>query len=148
MAFAGYIDLAAAIPKSIKLATGNVSVGDIEQNIHDEWASELLEMSAGTAEGDIIHYQVFMTAATLMQVDRDDHALIKAEEGVEFTEYSVPIARLLQLQIAYNKGMGLVVPDGWDPAIALNQLCACKGGTYAGAADASALPLVMSVQVV
>jgi hypothetical protein len=147
MAFVGYIDLTAAIPKSIKLATGNVSVGDIEQNIHDEWASELLEMSAGVAD-DVTHYQVFLTAATLMQVDRDDHALIKAEEGVEFTEYSVPIARLLQLQIAYNKGFGVVVPDGWDPAIALNQLCACKGGTYAGAADASALPLVMSVQVI
>ena len=105
-------------------------------------------MSAGTDEEDATHYQVFMAAATLMQVDRDDHALVKAEEGVEFTGYSVPIARLLQLQIAYNKGHGVTVPDGWDPAIALNQLCACKGGTYAGAAEASVLPLVMSVQVV
>jgi hypothetical protein len=147
MAFEGYIELGAAIPKAIKLATGGSSISDVEQNIHDAWAYELLEMSAGVAD-DVTHYQVFMTAATLMQVDRDDHALIKAEEGVEFTEYSVPIARLLQLQIAYNKGFGVVVPDGWDPAIALNQLCACKGGTYAGAAEASALPLVMSVQVV
>ena len=147
MAFEGYIDLVAAIPKSIKLATGSASVLDVEQNIHDEWTSELLEMSAGLA-GEVVHYQVFMVAATLMQVDRDDHALVKAEEGVEFTEYSVPIARLLQLQIAYNRGQGVTVPDGWDPAIALNQLCACKGGTYAGASDASALPNVQSIQVI
>lgn len=85
----------------------------------DEYLTELLTLSAGTDGDGITHYRPFYCAAKYLEQSRADQSLESAD-GATFTGQKVPIASLLNLQLAYDKANGLTIPEGFE-AIPINQ---------------------------
>lgn len=84
------------------------------------YLTEILTLSAGTAAGTT-YYRPFYCAAKWLEQNLSAQTLKKAREGVEFTGLAKPIESLLALQAAYDKALGLTIPEGFE-AVALDCL--------------------------
>jgi hypothetical protein len=98
----------------------------LEQDI--EFISDLLELSAGIDPSGAIVYRYYYVAARRLQTNLEIQALSKAEDGVTFTGQAIPIETLLNLQLAIDLSIPLIVPQGFSASEALNQLCGCGTG--------------------
>lgn len=79
----------------------------------DSYLTELLQMSAGMAPGEIIHYRPFICAARWLEQNRKDQT-IRVADGATFTNQATPIRSLYELQLAYDLANSLTIPIGWE----------------------------------
>lgn len=109
-----YTVLAAALTRAKERSTA--------PDTADDYLTELLDMSAGTANG-VTHYRPFICAARWLEQNRRDQTIAKGD-GAEFTGQAKPIRSLYDLQLAYDKANGLTVPEGWEVPVELTSQCA------------------------
>lgn len=81
----------------------------------DDLMEDYLDLSAGIEDPiGILHYRPFWVASFLIQQSRVDQALSAASDGVNFTQYKIPIQSLIYLQGGYDQKYSLIVPKGFE----------------------------------
>ena len=110
---ATYLALTAALTRAKERASASDAA--------DDFLTELLQMSAGTA-GEIVHYRPFICAARWLEQNRRDQTVAEGD-GAKFTGQSKPIRSLYDTQLSYDRANNLTIPEGWEVPIELTSLC-------------------------
>lgn len=104
-------------PYTIKLEALEVakSRSGISGTLLDNLIEDYLDLSAGIQDPlNIQHYRPFWVASFLIQQSRVDQSLIAANDGVQFTQYKIPIQSLIYLQAGYDQKYSLIIPRGFE----------------------------------
>ncbi|MDX2215514.1 MAG: hypothetical protein SFY66_19780 [Oculatellaceae cyanobacterium bins.114] len=91
---------------------------------YDSYLTNLLTLSAGKDAADVTQYRPFYVAAKLLEQLRSQQQISKAD-GAEFTGLAKPIESLLGTQIAFDKALGLTIPEGFEAV--LPKCVTCEG---------------------
>jgi hypothetical protein len=98
----------------------------------DAYLTELLELSAGKAEA-VTHYRPYYVAAKFLEQNLARQQ-ISAADGATFTLLKKPIESLLDLQSAYDRAQGLLVPAGFEAVPDDCKVCSSYGSSAVGGA--------------
>lgn len=102
-----FTELPAALARAKERCQGKAADSD------SAYLTELLELSAGTAPDQAIHYRPYLTAARFLEQKATVHTVAVAD-GATFTGLATPITSLLQLQHSYDLANGLTIPPGFE----------------------------------
>ena len=87
----------------------------ITDTVLDKIIEDYLDLSAGIEDpANIRHYRPFWVASFVIQQSRVDQALSAANDGVNFTQYKIPIQSLIYLQGGYDQKYSLIIPKGFE----------------------------------